>query len=108
MGKEEQKYLKMPHGYSVAPDSPVIAHNVIAKHKWNVWRMCTQSKCYAGLHYGGSAGSVKNHDKMWDNHGDHYRITPTHNWYKLLVRTRCMSPPPPPPTTTKCKSTSTA
>ena len=56
---EGQVWGPMPEGFEVSPDSATdssdIAQYVIAPYKWDVWRLCTASKCYAGRHYGGSA-----------------------------------------------------
>ena len=89
--RKEQSYIPMPAGYSVAPDSSEIAKNVIAKHLWGVWRMCTQSKCYGGGHYRnhGSAAGVKDSVQMWQKSGNNYRIKPGKPWYKLLIRRKC-------------------
>jgi hypothetical protein len=46
----------MPTDYVVSPDDSYIASQVIKPHKWDVWRLCTEYKCYRGLHYGASAG----------------------------------------------------
>jgi len=58
-----------------------IAQYVIAPYKWDVWRLCTAYKCYAGKHYGGSAHK-KNDGQLWETDGvGNYRIQATQsNW----------------------------
>jgi hypothetical protein len=91
---EEQVYAPMPAGFSVSPNSATdttdIAQYVIAPHYWDVWRLCTESKCYGGLHYFGSP-IVKNTGTLWETDGaGNYRIQPTQrDWYRLLIREPC-------------------
>ena len=90
-GSHEQAWKAMPPGYEVAPSTSAIAQKVIAPHKWDVWRLCTVSRCYAGSHYGSGAGSVKDDYKHWEQSGNSYRIKPGNGWYRLLIRKRCQS-----------------
>ena len=71
----EQTYAAMPANYVVSPDDSNIASQVIKPHKWDVWRLCTDNKCYRGLHYGASAGGVSDNGRLWEADAyDRYRI----------------------------------
>ena len=85
----EQTYTTMPAGYSVAPDDQDIVDNVIAPYKWDVWRLCTESKAWGTLHYeayNNTAGGLKNSTKMWEKNGGDYRIISGSSYYRLLIR----------------------
>ena len=89
----EQTYAAMPANYVVSPDDSNVASQVIKPHKWDVWRLCTDNKCYYGQHYGGSAGGVSDGSRFWEEDVNHrYRIKPGNQWYRLLIRAPCEAP----------------
>ena len=96
---EEQTYMAMPAGYTVAPDDASVVANVIATHTWDAWRICTQTKTWSGLHYGGGAGLDRTEHPVlspnWETDGQgQYRIIPgTPAYTRLLIRTPCEAPP---------------
>ncbi|MDE0862083.1 MAG: hypothetical protein OSA93_18150, partial [Akkermansiaceae bacterium] len=65
-GTTEQTATPMPTGFAVAPDSDDIVQNVIAPYYWDIWRLCTENKCWATKHYGASAGIVKDNLRNWE------------------------------------------
>ena len=86
-GTTEQTATPMPTGFAVAPDSDDIVQNVIAPYYWDIWRLCTENKCWATKHYGASAGVVKDNLRNWEQveNGD-YRVKAGNNYYRLLIR----------------------
>jgi hypothetical protein len=90
---QEQSFKTMPQGYDVSPDDSDIVANVIAPHLWDVWRLCTSTKCWGGYHYGpghsNEHGTLKDSSRHWQQSGSMYRITPGNDWYRLLIRTKC-------------------
>ena len=85
----EQTYTSMPEGFEVAPDNQDIVDNVIAPYKWDIWRICTESKAWGTLHYeayNNTAGGLKNSTKMWEKNGNDYRIISGSSYYRLLIR----------------------
>ena len=86
-GITEQTAAPMPDGFEVAPDSEDIVQNVIAPYYWDIWRLCTENKCWATKNYGASAGVVKDNLRNWEQveNGD-YRVKPGNDYYRLLIR----------------------
>ncbi|MDA7630950.1 hypothetical protein N8662_02105 [Akkermansiaceae bacterium] len=86
-GITEQTAAPMPDGFEVAPDSEDIVQNVIAPYYWDIWRLCTENKCWATKNYGASAGVVKDNLRNWEQieNGD-YRVKAGNNYYRLLIR----------------------
>ncbi|MGB2455819.1 MAG: hypothetical protein ACPIG7_14595, partial [Akkermansiaceae bacterium] len=86
-GNTEQTATPMPTGFAVAPDSDDIVQNVIAPYYWDIWRLCTENKCWATKHYGANAGVVKDNLRNWEQveNGD-YRVKAGNNYYRLLIR----------------------
>ena len=91
-------YLDMPAGFEVAPDSDGIAENVVAKEFWNVWRVCTASKCYATKHYlaydnlcGSGTMCVKDDDYVsWERNSiGQIRVKKNLLWRRVLIRKQC-------------------
>eukprot|EP00662_Eupelagonemidae_sp_cell21_P056640 gene56640-biopygen102335 len=80
----------MPPGYNVAPNGEDIAAEVIAAHSWDLWQLCTYSRCYDPSCNG---GCVTNDGRLWetnDTTGD-YRIAPSaEGKYQLLLRMECV------------------
>ena len=44
----EQTYAAMLANYVVPPDVSYMTSQGIKPHKWDVWRLCTDNKCYRG------------------------------------------------------------
>merc|ERR1712238_191996 len=72
---------------------------VIATHTWNVWRLCTENKCYAGKHYktydnfcGTGTMCVKDNGRFWEtNSAGQIRIKHGSPWRRLLIRKQCIT-----------------
>jgi len=100
---QEYNYFPMPAGFEVAPDGGEVASTVIAGHRWDNWRICTQTRCYAGENYGGTAGTDRTDQGIqspaWERNanGEYRLIAHTHSWCRLLIRSSCSAPAPPPP-----------
>lgn len=99
---EEYTYFPMPAGFEVAPDGGEVQSVVIKEHPWDNWRICTQTRCYAGGLYAqwNSAGVDRTDQDLespaWETNanGEHRLKHHVHNgkvyhWCRLLLRSPC-------------------